>query len=244
MNDVINKAANNATGNATGNAINRMHAASGWRRLHRPLALAVLSGALLASLQGCIELAVGSAVVGTFAATDRRTFGAQTEDKSIVLKAEGRVGTLLSNAGHVNISSFNRRVLLTGEVKDQATKTAVEREVTAIEGVQLVINELETAGAASYTSRSNDTLITGKVKAGLIDAKDIMANSFKVVTERSIVYLMGRVTQREGDVAAEVARSVGGVQRVIKVFEYISESDLQQINKSSNNGTSAPTTTP
>jgi osmotically-inducible protein OsmY len=240
MNDVINK----ETNDATGNAVNQMHAASGWCRLHRPLALAVLSGALLASLQGCIELAVGSAVVGTFAATDRRTFGAQTEDKSIVLKAEGRVGTLLSNAGHVNISSFNRRVLLTGEVKDQATKAAVEREVTAIEGVQLVINELETAGAASYTSRSNDTLITGKVKAGLIDAKDIMANSFKIVTERSTVYLMGRVTQREGDVAAEVARSVGGVQRVIKVFEYISESDLQQINKSSNNGTSAPTATP
>ncbi len=215
-----------------------------WKTLQGPLAKAVLAVALAAGLQGCVELAVGSAVMGTIAASDRRTFGAQTEDKSIVLKAEGRVSALVGEAGHVNISSFNRRALLTGEVKDEATKAAVEREVTAVEGVQLVVNEITVSGLASYTSRSNDTLITGKVKAGLVDSKDISANSFKVVTENGVVYLMGRVTQREGDQASEVARGVSGVRKVIKVFEYITEEDLQQINKASGASKPTPATTP
>jgi osmotically-inducible protein OsmY len=203
--------------------------ATGWRRLRRPLALFALCGMTAISLQGCIEMAVGTAVMGTIAATDRRTFGAQTEDKAIAVKGENRIGNMVGSAGHVNINSFNRKVLLTGEVPDEATRTAVEREIAEISGVQSIVNDLVVAPPTSYSSRSNDTLLTGKVKASLIDAQDISANSFKVVTERAVVYLMGRVTQREGTRASEIARGVAGVQKVVKVFEYITEDDVRQM---------------
>lgn len=203
----------------------------------RPQALRVLGrllvgAALLTSLQGCVEMMVGTAVMGTLAATDRRTLGAQTEDAAITVKAEARTPNLIGDSGHVNIASFNRKVLLTGEVRDEATRGTVEREIAAIAGVQGIVNELEIAGRSNYTSRGNDSLLTGKVKASFVDTKDLSANAIKVVTERSTVYLMGRVTQREGQRAAEVARGVGGVQRVVKVFDYIDEDELKQINKS------------
>ncbi|PKV46548.1 osmotically-inducible protein OsmY [Janthinobacterium sp. 61] len=201
----------------------------GWKRVQRPLATALLCGAMLTSLTGCIELMVGGAVMGGVAAADRRTLGAQTEDKSIAVKGESRIPSIVGDAGHVNVTSFNRRVLLTGEVRDDAMKNAVEREVRNIEGVESVANELIIAGPASYTSRSNDALITTKVKASLVDMKTISAASFKVVTENGTVFLMGRVTQREGTVAADVARGVGGVQKVVKLFDYISEAELKQL---------------
>ena len=205
--------------------------------LPRKLAQAVLGVALLTSLSGCFEMMVGSAVVGAVATADRRTFGAQTEDQAIAVKGELRVPKIVGDAGHVNINSFNRKALLTGEVKDEAMKAAVEREVASIAGVQSVANELEIAGPSSYTSRSNDALITGKVKASLIDMKTISANSFKVVTERGIVYLMGRVSPREGTVAADVTRGVSGVQKVVKIFEYITEGEVKALE-------SHPTQTP
>lgn len=204
---------------------------SKWTRVKRPLAAVALCGAVLGSLQGCVEMAVGTAVMGTLAASDRRTFGAQTEDKAIVFKGETRVSNLVGSAGHVNVSSFNRRVLLTGEVRDEAMKGAVEREVSAIEGVLSVVNELEVMGVSSFTSRSNDSLITGKVKASFVDAKDLYANSIKVVTERGVVYLMGRVTQREGNLAAQIASTVSGVHKVVKVFEYISEEEFTRLTR-------------
>jgi osmotically-inducible protein OsmY len=192
-----------------------------------PLAKAVLCAALLASLSGCVEMVVGSAVMGAVATADRRTLGAQTEDKAITLKAEFQVPKIVGSAGHVNIASFNRKVLLTGEVRDEEMKAAVEREVRGITAVESVVNELEIAGPASYTSRSSDALVTAKVKASLVDKKTVSAVSFKVVTERGNCYLMGIVTQREGNIAAQVAQGVNGVQRVVKIFEYISEEDLR-----------------
>ncbi|GGY91535.1 BON domain-containing protein [Pseudoduganella plicata] len=198
------------------------------RRLQRPVAIALLGGAMLSSLSGCVALVAGGAVAGTMAASDRRTFGAQTEDKSIAIKADVRIRNVVGDAGHVNVNSFNRKALITGEVRDEAMKAAVEREVKGIEGVQSVVNELEIAGPSSYTSRSSDTLITTKVKASLVDAKDISANSFKVVTERGAVYLMGRVTQREANKATEIARGVDGVSKVVRVFEYITEEEWKQ----------------
>src|SRR6266571_286515 len=150
----------------------------------RPLAKALLCAALLTTLPGCVEMVVGSAVMGAVATADRRTLGAQTEDKAIAVKAEVRVPKVAGDNGHVNTASFNRKVLLTGEVPDAATKAAVEKEVRAIEGVQDVINELEVSGPSSYTSRSSDALVTTKVKASLVDMKTISATSFKVVTER------------------------------------------------------------
>lgn len=197
-------------------------------RLQRPVAIALLGGALMSSLSGCVGLVVGGAVAGTMAASDRRTFGAQTEDKAIAVKADVRIRNVTGDAGHVNVNAFNRKTLITGEVRDQAMKDAVEREVKAIEGVQSVTNELAIAGPSSYTSRSNDALLTTKVKASLVDAKDISANTFKVVTERGEVYLMGRVTQFEANRATEIARGVNGVTKVVRVFEYISEEEYRQ----------------
>jgi osmotically-inducible protein OsmY len=191
------------------------------RGLVRALAAIALCCTAAASLQGCIGMAVGGAVVGTLSATDRRTFGAQADDQAISLKGENRARNIVGSAGHVNVSSYNRKALLTGEVRDEAMKQAVEHEVADIEGVQGVVNELAVAGVSSLASRSNDTLITGKVKASFVDAKDVSANQFKVVTERGVVYLMGRVTQSEGNRAAEITRGVSGVQKVVKVFEYI-----------------------
>lgn len=199
------------------------------QQVKRPLAAALLCTSVLVSLQGCVGMMVGGAVVGTLAATDRRTLGAQTEDKAIVIKGELRIPSLAGDAGHVNITSFNRRVLLTGEVRDAQMKAAVEREAQQIQGVKAVVNELDIAGPASYTSRANDTLITGKVKASFVDAADMYANSVKVVTERGNVYLMGRVTQREGDLAGSIAGGVAGVQRVVKVFDYITEEYLRSL---------------
>jgi len=199
------------------------------KKLKHSIVTAILLGATVISLQGCVEMLVGTAVMGTFAATDRRTFGAQTEDKTIIFKGETRAFNLVGDRGHVSVTSFNRKMLLTGEVKDQKLKALVERELARIEGVHSVVNELEIAGASSYSSRSNDSLITSKVVANFVDAKDIFANSFKVVTERGIVYLMGRVTEREGVRAAEIVSGVSGVLKVVKVFEYISEDELQRL---------------
>jgi len=196
-----------------------------WKQVQRPLVMSVLCGALLASLSGCVALVAGGAISGTLAASDRRTFGAQTEDQSIQVKSTIRLNNTIGDAGHINVNSFNRRVLLTGEVPDEAAKATAEREVRAVEGVISVINELEVAGLASYTSRSSDALITTKVKASLVDTKDISANSYQVVTERGAVYLQGRVTQREGQVGADVARGVSGVTKVVKVFEYITDEE-------------------
>ena len=196
-----------------------------WNKVQRPLAMSVLCGAMLASLSGCVALVAGGAISGTLAATDRRTLGAQTEDRAIEVKGSIKLNNVVGDAGHVNINAFNRRALLTGEVRDEAMKAAAEREIRSIEGVLSVINELEIAGPASYTSRSNDALITTKVKASLVDMKDISANSYQVVTERGVVYLQGRVTQREGQIGADVARGVSGVTKVVKVFEYITEEE-------------------
>lgn len=195
----------------------------------RRTAQAAICVALLGSLSGCVGLMVGGAVATAAAAVDRRTLGAQADDKTIAIKAESRLPKITGPDVHINVNSFNRQVLLTGEVKDEAMKATVEREVKAIDGVLSVANELEIAGPASYTSRSNDALITAKVKASLVDMKTISASSFKVVTERGVVYLMGRVTQREGQVGADVARGVSGVTKVVKIFEYITEDEMRAL---------------
>ncbi|MFC5552029.1 BON domain-containing protein [Massilia aerilata] len=188
---------------------------------------AVLLGSVLVSLQGCVAVVAGGMVAGAMASTDRRTLGTQTEDKGIEVKAATRLPQVVGDAGHVNVNSYNRKVLLTGEVRDDAMKRAVENEIRGIANVDNVINELIVAGPSSYTSRSSDALITSKVKLSLADKKTVSANSFQVVTERGNVYLMGLVTQREGNIAAQVAQGVSGVMRVTKMFEYISEEDLR-----------------
>ena len=135
-------------------------------------------------------------------------------------------------ASHVNVNSFNRKVLLTGEVPDQASKERAEQIARSVDNVTSVVSDLEIGGMTPSTARNNDAYLTGKVKAELVSRKDIFANAYKVVTEKSIVYLMGRVTREEGDRAAEAAASVSGVQKVVKVFDYLSDAELAQIQKS------------
>lgn len=197
---------------------------SGTQRLLIKLALSVALGS---SLTACFPVIVGGAVVGSLVATDRRTSGAQLEDEGIELRAASRIRENLGDRVHVNVNSYNRRVLITGEVPNAQDKQMVEQVVSRVDNVQSVVNELAELGNATLAQRSSDVLVTGKVKAGLVDAKDMFANAFKVVTERGTTYLMGRVTQREADRATEIARRTGGVQKVVRVLEIISEDELR-----------------
>ena len=195
------------------------------QKFYRP----ALAFSLALALSGCAVVVVGGAVGGAVSASDRRTFGAQTEDAGIELKASNRISTAFGDAVHVNVNSYNRKVLLTGEVRDEATKAKVEREVRNIENVQSVVNEIQISLFLSgFSARSSDTLISTRVRGALVGTKDIYSNSFKVVTEAGVVYLMGRVSQREGDAGAEAARNISGVVKVVKVFEYIDESEVKK----------------
>jgi len=196
----------------------------------RKLLSAVLVAASLSiALSACVPLMMGGAVMGSLIATDRRTSGAQLEDEGIELRAASRIRDNLGERGHVNVNSYNRRVLLTGEVPSLQDKQLVEQIVTRVENVQSVVNELAVLGNATLTQRSSDILVSGRVKAGLVDAKDLFANAFKVTSERGTIYLMGRVTQREADRATEITRSTSGVQKVVRVFEIISEDELRNL---------------
>lgn len=195
----------------------------------RVLAL-VAAGLLASALSGCAALLVGGAFVGgSLIVTDRRSSGAQIDDQSIEIKAISRARDTVGERGHVNITSYNRLVLLTGEVATEADKAAVEQAISRVESVRSVVNELAVTGISSLTSRSNDTFLTGKVKASLVDAKDILANVFKVVTERGTVYLMGRVSEREAARAGDVARAVPGVQKVVRVLEILTDAELAEL---------------
>jgi osmotically-inducible protein OsmY len=198
------------------------------RTLRTTALLAALASATL--LSACAPLIVGGAVLGgTLMATDRRTSGTQIEDEAIELKSMNRIRELLGDRGHASATSYNRMVLLTGQVPSEADKAAIEQSVQQVQNVRSTVNELQVAGATSLTSRSNDTILTSKVKASLIDAKDLSAKAIKVVTERGVVYLMGRVTEREAKRAVEIARGVGGVQKVVRVFDVITEQELVDI---------------
>lgn len=191
----------------------------------RPLRFAPLLVLVLALLvpvmQGCVPVIAGGIAAGALSADDRRTLGAQTEDRSIILKAEGRISERFGNRANVNVTSFNRKVLLTGEVPDASAKTDAERIAGGVENVASIVNELQIAGVSSIGARTNDAILTGKVKGNFVDDKDVLANAFKVVTEGGVVYLMGLVTREEGDRAAQVAARTSGVKQVVKVFEYI-----------------------
>jgi osmotically-inducible protein OsmY len=176
---------------------------------------------LLPALQGCFPVVAGGIAAGVLAIDDRRTLAAQAEDKTIFAKAETRISERFGDKVHVNVTSFNRRVLLTGEVPDEKARAEVERVVGGIENVAVVVNELQIGGASSLTARTNDAIITSKVKGNFVDDPKVQANAFKVVTEASVVYLMGLVTREEGDRAATVASRTSGVKQVVKVLEYV-----------------------
>jgi len=203
---------------------------AGWRVAALGLAVASLSSMMSA----CSPLVVSGAMVGgTLVALDRRTSGAQVEDEAIELKGALRVREVVSSGAHVNLTSYNRLVLITGEVPSADELKKVEQAVSRVENVRSVVNELAVAPASSLSTRSTDTVTTGRIKAAFIDTKDLQANTIKVVTERGIVYLLGRVTPRETKLAAEVVRGVPGVQKVVRVFESITEEELAAMRQDS-----------
>jgi osmotically-inducible protein OsmY len=192
-------------------------------RCARVVALAL---AAAATLGGCAAVAIGAAAGAALVVADRRTAGVQLEDQNIELKSLTRIRETVGERGHVNVTSFNRMALITGEVPTEADRTAVEQAIARIEGVRSTVNDLAVMGSSSLTARSNDTILTSKVKATFVDAKDLQATAVKVVTERSTVYLMGRVTEREASRAVELARGIAGVQKVVRVFEVLTEAEL------------------
>lgn len=197
----------------------------------RRMVLALGSAAIASQvLVGCAPLLVGGAMLGgTLLAVDRRTSGAQLEDEGIELRSMNRLREAFLERVHINVTSYNRQVLLTGEVPSDADKQRAQEIISRVENVRSVVNELAVLGNTTLTSRSSDALITGRVKAGFVDAQDLYAAAFKVVTERGTTYLLGRVSQREAARATEIARSTPGVQRVVRVFEIISEEELQRL---------------
>lgn len=197
---------------------------SAWKRC---LKAGLLCLGMAAALQACMPLTVArTGVAGAMAVTDRRTFGTQIEDKNISFKGESVADAIVGDAGHVNVTCFNRLVLLTGEVPDEGMRARVEREVARIPHVKGIINELVLDTPSGLNARSSDTLITAQVTARFVNTEGLYSNTRKTVTERGTVYLMGRLTEKEGKIAAKAASTVPGVQRVVKVFEYISEEEL------------------
>ena len=196
--------------------------------------LAVCAAAVVGtSLTGCLPLLAGGALAGgALVAIDRRTSGAQLEDEGIELRAMSRLRDTIGSRARVSVTSYNRQVLLTGEVLNEQDKKAVEQVITRVENVTSVVNELAVINSPTLVQRSSDVLITGQVKALLVDSKDLFANAFKVVTERGTVYLMGRVTQREADRATDIVRGARGVQKVVRLLEIISENELRSLTPS------------
>ncbi len=193
-------------------------------------ALGLLALVGVFTLPGCAALLVGGAVVGgTMVVTDRRTTATQLEDQLIEGKAATKVREALGERGKVTATSYNRLVLLTGDVVTDSDKATVEQAVARVDNVRSVVNELIVGGSASLSTRSNDALLSTKVKASIVDAKGLYANSIKVVTERSVVYMLGRVTEQEATQAANVARGVSGVNKVVRVFDILTEAELAEI---------------
>ena len=195
----------------------------------RNMVLATVAAASL--LSACAPLVVGGAVMSGMVAVDRRTSGTQLEDEAIELKVANAVNKELGDRVHLNVTSYNRRVLLSGEVRNEADRARATLLAQSQENVKDVVNDLAIGAASSLSQRTKDTVTTGQVKAAFVDAKDLQSSAVKVVTERGIVYLMGRVTPREAQRATDVARGVNGVAKVVKVFEEISEQELQRLSQ-------------
>ena len=174
-----------------------------------------------ASLQGCFPVVAAGAGAGALMVQDRRTSGAYIEDQGIEAKAFDRIGKQFRSTVHVNVTSYNRNILISGEVPDETAKAQIERIVANIQNVGKIHNELVIAGQSSLTSRSNDTLITSNVKMRFVGDKRFSSTSIKVVTENGSVYLMGIVNHAEAQAASEVASGSSGVSRVVELFEYV-----------------------
>lgn len=195
------------------------------------LSIAALLIATLPLLQGCVPavIATAGATVGVMSVTDRRQTTVQTEDETIEWKAPQSVPEQYKAAAHLNFTSFNQRLLITGEVSGEEAKNAIGIEAAKVSGVKGVFNETTIAPAASLTARSNDGYITSKVKARLIDEKYLSVNHIKVVTEASTTYLMGIVSKREAKLAVTIARTTDGVRKVVNLMEVVSDAEIRRL---------------
>ena len=193
----------------------------------RRLAGLLAAATVAIALGGCAAAVVGGAVAGGMVATDRRSTGAQLDDQNIELRAASSLSGTFGDRAHINVTSYNAQVLITGEVPTEADKQQAQQIVAKVPGVRSVVNDLGVMPPTSLSQRSEDSLITAKVKASMVDASDVFGTLFKVVTERNTVYLMGRVTQVEANKATEIARSISGVQRVVRVLEIVTEAELK-----------------
>lgn len=200
-------------------------------RRPRRLAVVLATALLAAQLAGCAQLVVKAVSVGAMVSVDRRSAGSQLEDETIQLKAVAALGQTLGSSVNVYVTSYNRQVLLTGEVPDAASKALAERVVRQVENVRTVYNELGVENATTLAQRGADVYVTARVRAAFFEAPDLYSNAFRVVTTRGTVYLMGRVTLRESERAAQVTQRVNGVRRVVKVFELIGEEELAQLSQ-------------
>jgi osmotically-inducible protein OsmY len=178
-------------------------------------------------LSACAPLMFGGVVGGAMVASDRRTTGIQVEDETIEQRSATAIRENFGSKEHINITSYNRQVLITGEVTSDTVRRQVESLIGRVENVRAVVNELAVGPASSFSDRSSDAVLVAKVKAAMVDTEDVFANVYKVVGERGTIYLMGRVTQREAKRATDVVRGVSGVKRVVRVFEYITEDELR-----------------
>ena len=197
----------------------------------RMLMIGCVAMATLPALQGCFPVVAGGTAGAALMLSDRRTSGAYVEDEGIEWRTRSRISERFGNAVNVSVTSFNRNVLLTGQVPDEATRTEAGRIAAAVDNVRGIVNELEISGLSPLTSRSNDAVITSMVKGRFVDANTFSANHIKVVTEWNTVYLLGVVTRKEADAATEVARNTRGVQKVVRVFEYISDDEAVRLDR-------------
>ncbi len=192
------------------------------------------TASLLSTLVMCLGLAscaaplmFGGVIGGAMVASDRRSAGIQVEDETIEQRSATAIRENFGSKEHISITSYNRQVLITGEVSSDMVRRQVESLIGRVENVRAVVNELVVGPASSTSDRASDALLVAKVKASMVDTEDVFANVYKVVGERGTIYLMGRVTQREAKRATDVVRGVSGVKRVVRVFEYITEDELR-----------------
>lgn len=186
-----------------------------------PITQLLMAAVIATQLTACFPIVAGGAAAGGLMAADRRTSGTYVEDEAIEIKAEKNIDDQLGDKIHVNVTSYNRNVLMTGEAIDEATKAKAESIAKSVANVRGVTNEMMISASSPRMERNNDAYITTKVKARMLTENRFPVNYVKVVTEISVVYLMGIVTHKEADDAVEIARATDGVQKVVKVFEYL-----------------------
>ena len=204
----------------------------------------LLGATALPLLQGCVPMIAAGATAGALSAFDRRSLGTQTEDETIEWKSSARVGEKLGDKVHINFTSFNRKVLLTGEVPSAEDKAEAELIVSGVTNVQGVYNELTVGPISSFSDRSNDSFITSKVKSRMVDSGKFNPVHVKVVTEAGVVFLLGMVTQPEADAAIGVARTTSGVKKVVNLLEIITPARARELDfTQSNSSKPAPAET-